>query len=261
MQLGDEIMRQYAPEVRASSPRGGQAGRGPQGLNAYWMKYWLNVCNKMSSFFMESVLSIRDVYRASQLLDEQKRGLAGLDFTALRGRLTELCVDVGHAPVTLAVDLIAQAHRAGEPAAWIGADISLFYPPDATGWSLDWSALAIIRLGNAHRAARGADKLLRSGAFGLVVVDLVGVDGRQIPDPLLGRLMRLAETHDSAAVFLTQSRSSSASLSSLIALRVGARWCQTDPERLRAHFTVLKDKCRGPGRTFDEAYNGPLGLY
>ncbi len=28
-------MRRYAPEVRTSSPRGGQAGRAPQALNAY----------------------------------------------------------------------------------------------------------------------------------------------------------------------------------------------------------------------------------
>ena len=209
---------------------------------------------------MESVLSIRDVYRASSLLDDRSSSSPNLDLATVRGRLTELCGERGHPQVTLAVDLIAQAHQGGEPAAWIGSCTSLFYPPDATDWNLDWSALAFIQLQDTRRLLRGADKLLRSGAFGLVVIDLVGLDHRRLSDPLMGRLLRLAKTHDSAVVFLTQRPPSAPSISSLVSLRTGARWLQIDPARLRSKFTIAKDKRRGPGRTFCEVYDGPLGL-
>ena len=209
---------------------------------------------------MKSLLSIRDVYCASSLLDEGSTSSPGLDLSTLRGRLTELSAELGHAQITLAVDLIAQIQRAEEPAAWIGAPSSLFYPPDVCDWDLDWSALAVIRLDDAHRAARAADKLLRSGGFGLIVVDLVGFRHSSIPDPLLGRLLRLAKTHDSAAVFLTSSADRSPSVSPLVALRIRAQWRHVDPERLRAFYRVLKDKRRGPGHHFSEVYDGPMGL-
>lgn len=207
---------------------------------------------------MNSVLSIADVYRASHLLKENSARSSKLDFASLRGQLTEISSHRGHPSVTLAMELLSQTHQAGEPAAWIGPSTSLFYPPDAGGWPIDWQALALLRIDDAHQAARGADKLLRSGAFGLVVVDVAG--RADLPSPLLGRLLRLSENHDSAVLFLTQKRAESPSLSSLIALRAQARWTQTDPHRLHAHFAVLKDKRRGPGQKIQEVYDGPLGL-
>ncbi len=209
---------------------------------------------------MKSLLSIRDVHRANHLLNEGSPPSTGLDIEALRGRLTELSVELGHAPVTLAVELIAQSQQIDEPAAWIGSSTSVFYPPDAADWGLDWSALAVLHLHDAHRAGRAADKLLRSGAFGVIIVDLIGFRHSSLPAPLLGRLLRLAKTHDSAAVFLTSSADSSPSVSPLVALRVQTRWRRVDPARLRCDCTVVKDKRRGPGHHFCEAYDGPLGL-
>ena len=209
---------------------------------------------------MDSVLSIDDVRRASELLDTPRDDALAPDLDALRGHLTELTARRGHPQLTLAVEHLAATHRHGEPAAWIGGSNSLLYPVDADGWNLDWSALAVIRLAGPNRAARAADRLLRSGAFGLVVVDLVGLDDLFLPDALTGRLLRLADTHDSAVLFLTRSRRSSPSLSSMIALRIRARWDRTDAARLRLSCTVTKDKRRGPGRAFEEVYDGPLGL-
>ena len=206
---------------------------------------------------MNSLLSIRHVYRANTLLPKGEAS-RDLSLDALRGRLTEISSRRSQAAITLAVELIAQCHRAGEPAAWIGPPTSLFYPPDAAGWSLDWFALAILQIEEAHSAGRAADKLLRSGAFGLVILDLLHQPS--LPTPLLGRLLRLAETHESALLFLTPSGEHSQSLSSLIALRIEARWKEANPDRLQGEFRILKDKRRGPGRCLQESYHGPMGL-
>lgn len=211
---------------------------------------------------MESVLSIGDVRRASQLLDDQRPQAPPLDVDELRGRWTELTGGPGHPQVTLAAERLAAIHHAGEPAAWIGPTTSLFYPPDLAGWNPDWSALALIRVDEAHPAARAADKLLRSGAFGLVVLDLTGVDASQVPSPLAGRLSGLAEQHDTAALLLTRRTADEAvsALSPLASLRVRLWWAQTGADRLRMEATVTKDKRRGPGHELQEVYDGPLGL-
>ena len=206
---------------------------------------------------MNSLLSLHQVYRANTLLSRQEK-TSELSLESVRGRLTEISGQHSQAAITLAVELIAQCHRAGEPAAWIGPPTSLFYPPDAAGWSLDWSALALLQIEEAHSAGRAADKLLRSGAFGLVVLDLFHQP--TLPTPLLGRLLRLAETHESALLFLTPSAQTSPSLSSLIALRVEARWKEAGPDRLQGEFRVLKDKRHGPGQCLQRSYHGPLGL-
>jgi recombination protein RecA len=205
-------------------------------------------------------LSIRDVYRARRFLDESNQRQRGLALGDLRGRLSEFCALRGHPNVTAAVELIAQAHRAGEPAAWIGPTESFFYPPDVANHTLDWSALAVVRLNRPQRQARAADRLLRSGAFGLVVVDLCHRRRPDITSGLLGRLLHLAEEQDSAVLFLTATDPEGPSISSLISIRARADWTDVDPFRLRSSLTTVKDKRRGPGHSTYEAYHGPLGL-
>lgn len=210
---------------------------------------------------MESLLSIRHVHRASRLLDEQHcpREQAFV-LPALRGGLSELSARCGHPHLTLAFQWIADAHRSGEPAAWIGGPTSIFYPPDADRWNLDWSALAVVRLDSAHQRLRAADKLLRCGGFGLVVVDVDDSDTDRLPHPLMGRLLRLAETHDSAVVFLTNTSEGACSIGPLVSMRAHLRWADADPRRLRIECDVIKDKRRGPGHRWSEEYDGPMGL-
>lgn len=206
---------------------------------------------------MNQLLSIRDVYRASKFLDNRaNQDLLTIEF--LKGRLTEISSPEDHAAISLAMKLVASCHHNQEPAAWIGNTQSLFYPPDAASWGIDFSALALIQIQDSLGAGRAADKLLRSGAFGLVVVDLF--KRPFLPTPLLGRLLRLAETHQSALLFLTTTTESHQSLSSLISLRIKARWRQAHPDRLQGEFKVLKDKRRGPGRQIREHFYGPMGL-
>lgn len=212
-----------------------------------WVKFLL--------MLMNALFSIADVHRARRFLREGRRGF---DYLGLRGQVTELASSRGYAGVTQAVELIAQAQAHGEPVAWIGSSSSLFYPPAARGWELDWSALALIQLQGVYETGRAADRLLRSGGFGLVIVDLVAQGS--LPAPLLGRLHRLSKTHECALVFLTCKKEGEPSLSALIPLRVQVCWRAIDPWRLLAHIEVVKDKSGGRRDRFERTYDGPLSL-
>ena len=99
----------------------------------------------------------------------------------LVGRLVELSGQGATATLTLAFGLLLDAQRLGETAAWVAAGPRLFYPPDVAEGGVDLAALAVIRTHGAAAAARAADRLLRSGAFGLLVLDL----GRAAGDGVL----------------------------------------------------------------------------
>lgn len=210
---------------------------------------------------MDSVLSMDQICRASRLLDDSDhRQLSPLQLDALRGQLNEFSAPRGHPQVTVAMERIAEAHRAGEPAAWIGPSTAMPYPPDAAGWGVDWSALALVRIDDPRRAGVAADKLLRSGGFGLVVLDLIDADDDPIPSPLAGRLMRLADTHDSALVVLTQKQRRDPCVCPLVARRVQIRWTDVGARRLQLDCTVTRDKRRGASAELQEEYHGALRL-
>jgi recombination protein RecA len=117
----------------------------------------------------------------------------------------------------------------------------------------------VVRTTSAQQAAVCADKLLRSGAFGLVVLDL----GEQadIPTPLLGRLTKLAQTHSAAVVMLTEGEAASAALGSLVSLRLLAeREVATVGGDTELRLTAVKDKRAGPGWNDSLQVQQPLGL-
>src|SRR5215470_8924084 len=163
----------------------------------------------------------------------------GLD--ELRGRLCEI---VG-AGVTPAFRLVLDAQAAREPVAWIAPRATCFYPPDAAESGVDLDALAVVRLPAAADVPRAADMLLRSGAFGLLVLDTGSVD---VPMAAQARLLGLAQKHSAAVVFLTKG----VALGSLISLRVDARRKRRAPGSFACEISVIKDKRRAPGWTFAE---------
>ena len=178
----------------------------------------------------------------------------------LGGRLTELSACGDSSALTLAFALIADAQHEGEPAAWISsaAGQSMFFPPDAARCGIDLDALPVVRAKDAQAAARAADKLVRSGAFGLVVLDL-GARAR-IPAPLESRLLGLAGKHDTVVLFLTDKQSEAPSLGSLVSLRAQAVRSRTAEDRFTCEARILKDKRRGPGWSHHEVRHGPAGL-
>ncbi len=184
----------------------------------------------------------------------------------LAGRLTEISATGGAAPLTLAFGLVLDAQRQGETVAWVGRQGSSFFPPDAAAGGVDLDALAVVRVPDEAAVARCADRLLRSGAFGLVVLDL-GARPR-VPPAVLTRLARLAERHDTALVCLTRKARERASLGALVSVRAQARRKRgrgrgggsKSESGYRCEAQILKDKGRAAGWTHAEDCLGPPGL-
>jgi recombination protein RecA len=181
----------------------------------------------------------------------------------LAGRLVELSGEGASAVLTLAVGLVLDAQAAREPVAWVSSDESSFYPPDLAESGVDLAALVVVRLSLANHArssalAVAAERLLRSGAFGLCVLDL----GKQaeLSQPLQSRLLGLAQRHHAALLCLTEKAEETPSLGSLVSLRAQAVRTWLARDRFACELRVRKDKRRGPVWSEREVYRGPLGL-
>jgi recombination protein RecA len=176
----------------------------------------------------------------------------------LSGRLAELSSDGHSACVSSAVSLILHAQHRGEPAAWIGVGESTFFPPDAAQSGVDLDALPVVLVKDTRAAARTADKLLRSGAFAVIVLDL----GRnsEISVPVQSRLVGLAKKHHTALLCLTKKRSEAPSIGSLVSIRGETRVKKTGFDRFTWEIRVTKDKRHGPGWSHTATCRGPDGL-
>lgn len=113
-----------------------------------------------------------------------------------RGWLTEITGAPGSGRTTIARQLVAATLQAGWWVAYVDAARTLA--------PRDWAALGahdglwVVRPDDAARGAWCADVLLRSGAFGLVVLDGAPALSR----PVAVRLVRLARASDAAFVLL-----------------------------------------------------------
>jgi len=185
-------------------------------------------------------------------------GWPGLD--ALLGGgwpVSELTELAGHGRSTLAQAAVRMAQRAGQPACWIdgpgtfcpataGVDLSqlVLVAPGGDGWS---SAVVRVAAGarrrGAHRERRAllaADLLLRSRAFGLLVLDL-----RDERPPLsawfrLARQARAAQT----VLLLLAGESPVAGSAAALTLQVAQRHAEVPrwalPPRPSLELTVLR---------------------
>ena len=196
---------------------------------------------------------------------DELRALRGADaperwsLAALRGRLVELSARGAAATLTAAIEVVAEAQTQGEPVAWLTLTQSSFYPPDAAESGIDLAALVIVRAADATTLARAAERLLRSGAFGLIVLDL-GAQA-ELSMQIQGRLVTLAQTHDAAIVCLTEKPNDAASLGSLVSLRAEAlRSTRAEHGELTVTLRALKDKRRGPGWAHSLKRRGPAGM-
>lgn len=195
---------------------------------------------------------------SAEQLDTQGDRVPAWSFEDLAGRIIELSGDGASPVLTLAAALIHQTQSAGEPTAWISTPDRLFYPPDVARAGVDLDALAVIRVADIRAAPRAADKLIRSGAFGLVVLDLGKT--AHVPTPLLCRLVGLAAKHDTAVVFITEKQRHDPSIGSLVSLRAGAVRTKRTGGRFECTAEILKDKRRGPGWAHTSTFIGPDGL-
>ncbi len=173
------------------------------------------------------------------------------------GRLVEISSSTASAALTITFTLVRQAQERGEPVGWVTSAASFFYPPDAARGGADLAALVVVRLAEAKSIARAGEKLLRSGAFGVVVLDLGAAD---IPMPLQTRLTGLAHRHHTALVCLTEKTRAAFSLGSLVSLRAHAEKKRAADNRFICALRIVKDKRRGPTWNYEELYTGPAGL-
>lgn len=212
-------------------------------------------------------LEIEGVVRASELerTGTPDRGAAGWTREELAGRLCELSGAGATASLTWAFELVRETQLDGEPVAWVTCSAeSVFYPPDVRGCGVDLSALPVVRAEGRGQAGRAADRLVRSGGFGLVVVDLVEAgtptSGGEVARPLQKRLLTHAEQQDVAVVFVTEKSGDRPSVGALVSFR-GESQCRREGRgRFRCRLEVLADRRYGPGGSREEVVEGPTGL-
>jgi recombination protein RecA len=160
--------------------------------------------------------------------------------------------------MSAAVALILQAQHRGEPTAWIAVGHSTFYPPDTARSGVDLRALPVVRVRDSHSATRTADRLLRSGAFSVIVLDLGRAHNIRVP--VQSRLAGLAKKHRAVVLCLTKKKRDEPSIGSLVSLRAETSVRQTGFDRFAWKVRVTKDKRRGPGWDHEETCCGPEGL-
>ncbi|MDH4037947.1 MAG: DNA recombination/repair protein RecA [Candidatus Krumholzibacteria bacterium] len=178
---------------------------------------------------------------------------------ALAGRMVEISSAETSASLTAATRLILEAQERGEPAAWIASGSSCFYPPDVAASGVDLDALIVVRSGDTARTARAADHLLRSGGFGVLILDLC--EDARLRMSVQSRLSGLANTHRSAVVCLTRKRADAPSIGSLVSIRGETSVARTEFDSFAWEINVIKDKRRGPGWRHAGACRGPDGLH
>ena len=176
----------------------------------------------------------------------------------LGGCLAELSGTGASSSLTLAFSLVHQVQQRGEPAAWITRAESTFFPPDAAEGGVDLAALPVIRLPGRRQCLRAADQLARSGAFGLLVIDLGGC--LDLPLAAQTRLAGQALAHGTLILCLTAKDEGQPSLGSLVSVRAHAQRIRRGDGRFTCRVHVLKDKRRGPGWSDEVWCRGPDGV-
>lgn len=170
----------------------------------------------------------------------------------LIGRIAELYGNDHSGHLTLAGSFVHQFQTAGEPVAWVTTTTDTFFPPDLAGTGVDLTSLPVVRLSDPVAATTVTDRLIRSGAFGLVVLELIGE--HQIPTGILGRLVRLTRQQEASLVCLTQRP-----LGSMVSLRGTIHRHQEGSDGIYG-VVVQKDRRRGPGYRLSYRYRAPHGV-
>lgn len=198
---------------------------------------------------------------------------------ALSGRLVEISATKASAALTATLSLVARAQFEGERAVWISSRDSCFFPPDAEMGGVDLKTLAVVRLRDPGDIPATADRLVRSGAFGMVVMDLLtpGPFRRRLPamadrlpagrwrgevrgDHRGARLAGLARKHDTAVIALTDDRNSLAPLGPMVSLKGEARRTSVIGSKWEVEIRIVRDKQGAPGWSYVEYCRAPAGL-
>jgi recombination protein RecA len=181
--------------------------------------YYFLAYNQITKLIMKSALPLN---QQSAII---KHHPIDWSLSALSGLLTEVSGGDDSAALTLVAQLVFDCQESSQPAAWITTADSAFYPPDFAAAGINLDALTVVRLSARHAAFIAAEHLLRSGAFGLIVIDR-GSDSI-IPAAFQRRLQILARHHDIAAVCLTDKSPDADSAGALINVHAVSRRTQS----------------------------------
>jgi recombination protein RecA len=163
--------------------------------------------------------------------------------------------------LTTACRLVLDAQQNGDCVVWISLAGSTWFAPDVADLGIDLDALIVVRVDGVPQAARAADEIARSNAFGLLVLDLGGDrSGDRLPAAALTRLSGLALNQDLAIVFLTSKPADAPSISALISLRGDTGLVRCGAGEYRTVIRVVKDKRDGPGAVHEEVCRAPAGV-
>jgi hypothetical protein len=177
-----------------------------------------------------------------------------------RGRLIELTGGPDAAQASVAVQIVLASQREGDPVAWIQPQGGELFPPDLAGASVELASLLVVHVPKDASAGipKAAELVLRTGAFGAVVLDLT----RTRPprgEAWLGRLSSLAREHDARCVLLGPE--GEASLGPLVSLRFRPVRTRVRPGLYRVETEVLKDKSGlSPSLGGPPSWRGPEGM-
>ena len=160
--------------------------------------------------------------------------------------------------LTAAFSLVVQVQQQNEPFVWVTSSAGIFFPPDVAKGGTDLDALPVIRLETHQQCLKATEQLARSGAFGLLVIDL----GRclALSMSVQSRLAEQAMKHGTLILCLTTKTDQQPSLGSLVSIRGQAQRVRHKQGLFSYEVRVLKDKRRGPGWSVQEWCCGPDGM-
>ncbi|MCS6797966.1 MAG: DNA recombination/repair protein RecA [Myxococcota bacterium] len=219
----------------------------------------------------EALRSVAQIVAPASRITADTHGVPEVLGAAVRGRLVEIRSPLPTGRLSVAVSCVIHAQADGEPCAWaLRARAPLPHPPDLAARGVDLGALLFLLVPQEAGAAglgRAAEIVLRSGAVGLVVLDLVTAephgashpwpdaprratthaertaDAGELSEGWQSRLAALARRHHSAVLLLTDGGTYTGPLVSLRIAPRRARGCDT---RLLVEPRVERDRL---GRT------------
>ncbi len=193
--------------------------------------------------------------------------LSACRLSRFAGSLVEISGSGASGTLSTAMALVAEAQRReGEVGltAWVASTRSLFFPPDAVRTGVCLDRLILLRLSAPAAQIGAATRLMQSGAFGLVVVDLAGAPRSAPALAGVSRLAGLTRRHRSALVVLTEKTAAAPSFDPRVMQRIDA-----SRRGNRIVVTVVKDKGAAgalrrrplpPGSRFGREYREPAGM-
>jgi hypothetical protein len=184
----------------------------------------------------------------------------------LPGRIVECSgsPEGGSARTSTAVRLLRHVQAQGDTAAWIQRAGGPLFPPDLHEAGIDLEALVVVHIATVPARAgmcKAAELLLRSGAFGLVVLDLEDdATGTPAISAWLGRMLGLARQHDARVVLLTEKPAHADSLGTLVGMRIEPRRRRDPRGAFVVDHHVIKNKSGAPFDVVPDPYRHPDGV-